>query len=262
MSKSALNTLSERWSKSGIENGDSVLLHSDIRRLLFDLKSNGIKLDLKLIIDSFLNCIGENGTLLIPLFNFGFANGETFDINSTPSKMGILSEYFRRNYNIIRTGHPMYSFGVVGSKKNKFLDLDNYSGYGKDSPFGILRDIKGKIAILDLDDQHSMTFYHYIEEINNVKYRYFKKFSGNYIDKNQKKIKKTYCLFVRKINQGVKTFVNPAGELLWKEGLYNGDKPYVNTGLRTIKSNDLFEFISDIIKSGRAENILYKIILN
>ena len=65
-----------------------------------------------------------------------------------------------------------------------------------------------------------------------------------------------------KKHQGVKTFVNPAGELLWKEGLYNGDKPYVNTGLRTIKSNDLFEFISDIIKSGRAENILYKINLN
>ena len=57
-----------------------------------------------------------------------------------------------------------------------------------------------------------MTFYHYIEEINNVKYRYFKKFSGNYIDKNQQKIK-TYSLFVRKIDQGVKTFVNPAGEL-------------------------------------------------
>ncbi len=258
MSISMLNRLSDRWSSSGIERGDTILLHSDIRRLLYDFKSNGIKLDLKLIIDSFLNCIGKKGTLIIPLFNFGFTKGETFDINSTPSKMGVLTEFFRKNYNIIRTGHPIYSFGVVGSKNNKFLDLDNYSGYGEDSPFGVLKDVKGKIAILDLDDQHSMTFYHYIEEINNVKYRYFKKFSGNYIDKNQQKIKKTYSLFVRKIDQGVKTFVNPAGELLWKEGLYKGDKPRVNTGLRTIKSNELFEFISDIIKSGRAENILYK----
>ena len=132
----------------------------------------------------------KKGTLIIPLFNFGFTKGETFDINSTPSKMGVLTEFFRKNYNIIRTGHPIYSFGVVGSKNNKFLDLDNYSGYGEDSPFGVLKDVKGKIAILDLDDQHSMTFYHYIEEINNVKYRYFKKFSGNYIDKNQQKIKK------------------------------------------------------------------------
>ena len=31
-----------------------------------------------------------------------------------------------------------------------------------------------------------MTFYHHVEEINNVDYRYFKKFSGNYIDKKFK----------------------------------------------------------------------------
>ena len=148
-----LNRLSDRWSSSGIERGDTILLHSDIRRLLYDFKSNGIKLDLKLIIDSFLNCIGKKGTLIIPLFNFGFTKGETFDINSTPSKMGVLTEFFRKNYNIIRTGHPIYSFGVVGSKNNKFLDLDNYSGYGEDSPFGVLKDVKGK-KILDLDDQH------------------------------------------------------------------------------------------------------------
>ena len=35
-------------------------------------------------------------------FDFGFANGETFDINSTPSKMGILTEFFRKNFKIIR----------------------------------------------------------------------------------------------------------------------------------------------------------------
>lgn len=253
-----LNRLSERWNSSGIEKGDTILLHSNISRLLFEFKSKGIKLDLKMIINSFLNCIGKNGTLLIPLFNFGFANGEDFDINSTPSKMGILTEFFRKNYNITRTGHPIYSFGVVGSKHNEFLNLDNYSGYAEDSPFGVLKNLNGKIAILDLDDQNSMTFYHHIEEINNVKYRYFKEFSGNYIDKNQKKNIKTYSLFVRKIDQGIKTHVNPAGELLWKEGLYKGDKPCVNSGLRTIKSKELFEFISAIIKSNRAENILYK----
>ena len=257
MNKSELNKLSDRWSCSGIEKGDTVLLHSNIRRLLFDLKSKGIKPDIKLIIDSFLDSIGTNGTLLIPLFNFDFTIGETFDINSTPSKMGILTEFFKKNYNIIRTGHPIYSFGVIGCEDKKFLNVNNYSGYGSDSPFGILKDLNGKIAILDLDDQHSMTFYHYIEEINNVNYRYFKKFSGDYIDRNHIKDKKTYCLFVRDIEKGVKTHVNPAGELLWKEGLYKGDKPNVNYGLRTIKSTELFEFISNIIKSGNAENILY-----
>jgi aminoglycoside 3-N-acetyltransferase len=258
MNKSILNRLSERWNHSGIERGDIVLLHSDIRRMLFDLKSDGLKLDIKLIIDSFIDCIGPNGTLIMPLFNFGFANGETFDINSTPSKMGILTEFFRKNFKIIRTGHPIYSFGVIGKEYQSFLNLDNYSGYANDSPFGLLKRLNGKIAILDLEDQNSMTFYHHVEEINNVDYRYFKKFSGNYIDKKFNNKKKTYCLFVRNLELGIKTYVNPAGELLWKEGLYKGDKPFINSGLRTIKCNELFDFISQIIKSGNAENILYR----
>ena len=87
MNKSILNKLSEKWSNAGINKGDIVLLHSDIKRLLFDLKSDGIKLNIKLIIDSFLDSIGLDGTLIMPLFNFGFTKGETFNINSTPSKM-------------------------------------------------------------------------------------------------------------------------------------------------------------------------------
>ena len=109
-----------------------------------------------------------------------------------------------------------------------------------------------------LDDLHSMTFYHHVEEINMVDYRYFKKFSGNYIDKNQVQKNKTYALYVRKLELGVKTHVNPAGELLWKEGLYCGDKPLIKSGLRTIESQKLFNFVTEIIKSGKAKNILYK----
>ena len=259
MNNLVVNELSEKWQKSGINKGDVILLHSNIRRLLLDFKSRGIKLDINLIIESFLDSVGPGGTLLLPLFNFSFTKGETFNINSTPSKMGVLTEYFRKNFNIIRTGHPIYSFAAYGKKTNYFLDLDNYSGHSEESPFGILKKLNGKIAILDLDDQHSMTFYHHVEEINRVSYRYFKKFSGNYIDRKQVQKNKTYALYVRKLEMGVKTHVNPAGELLWKEGLYKGDRPLNKSGLRTIESRKLFNFVSKIIKSGKAKNILYKV---
>ena len=258
MNKSILNKLSERWSNAGINKGDIVLLHSDIKRLLLDLKSDGIKLDIKIIIDSFLDSIGLDGTLIMPLFNFGFTKGETFNINSTPSKMGILTEFFRKNFKILRTGHPIYSFAVIGKEYKKFSNVDNYSGYAENSPFGILKKLNGKIAILDLEDQNAMTFYHHVEEVHKVEYRYFKKFTGNYVDKKLNEKSKTYSLFVRNLELGITTHVNPAGELLWKEGLYKGDKPFVKSGLRTIKSNQLFNFISHIIKTGKAENILYK----
>ena len=259
MNNLVINELSEKWEKSGINKGDVVLLHSNIKRLLLDFKSRGIKLDIELIIKSFLDSVGSEGTLILPLFNFSFTKGETFNINSTPSKMGALTEYFRKNFNIVRTGHPIYSFAVYGKKISNFLNLDNYSGHSEESPFGILKKLNGKIAVLDLEDQDSMTFYHHVEEVNQVNYRYFKKFKGNYVDKNQISKSKTYALYVRKLELGIKTHVNPAGELLWEEGLYKGHKPLFKSGLRTIESQKLFNFVSEIIKSGKAKNTLYKV---
>ena len=57
---------------------------------------------------------------------------------------------------------------------------------------------------------------------------------------------------------GVETFVNPAGEMLWREGLYCGSKPNVNSGLRTVETQKMFNFVSNIINSGKAENILFR----
>ena len=259
MTKFFLDELTNRWLKSGIVEGDTILLHSNIKRLLLEFKEKKMEPNLDIIIKSFLNSIGKDGTLIMPLFNFGFTRGDTFDINSTVSRMGILTEFFRVNYNIIRTGHPIYSFAVYGKNSKHFQNIDNYSGYSEDSPFGILKRLDGKIAVLDLDDQHSMTFYHHIEEINKVEWRYFKLFKGMYIDKNFIQSEKEYSLFVRKIDLGITTHVNPAGELLWKEGLYKGDKPLKRSGLRTINSKNLFDYISEIIISGKAENILYKV---
>ena len=67
---SVQNELSERWMRSGLASGDVFLLHSDIRRLLTEFKKKKIKLDTSIIINSFLDLIGENGTMLMPLFNF------------------------------------------------------------------------------------------------------------------------------------------------------------------------------------------------
>jgi aminoglycoside 3-N-acetyltransferase len=259
MKSSFKNDLSLRWEKSGVKNGDTILLHLDASRLLREFKSKKVKIDLGVIIDSFLDLLGMNGTLIMPCFNFDFANGLLFDINKTKSKMGILTEYFRNNYDIIRTGHPIYSFSVFGFYKYKFKNINNYSGYGEDSPFGILRKLCGKIAVLDLDDQHSMTFYHHIEEVNKVEWRYHKVFEGQYIDiKNEKSIKK-YSLFVRRTDKGIQTNVNPAGQLMWKEGLYIGDLPKIGSGLRTVNAQDMFNFITNIIKKNTAKNILYRV---
>ncbi|MDE2447055.1 MAG: AAC(3) family N-acetyltransferase, partial [Alphaproteobacteria bacterium] len=154
-----IEELKRRWLGAGVEPGDTILVHSNIKRTLVELRSAGHSASPDDILQSFLDLIGKKGTLLLPLFNFDFASGVPFDIRNTPSHMGAMTEAGRLRKEAVRTGHPIYSFAVIGDKSKDFENVDNESGYSDESPFGILRKMNGKIASLDLDDQNSMTFY-------------------------------------------------------------------------------------------------------
>jgi aminoglycoside 3-N-acetyltransferase len=253
------NVLSGYWDHSGLEEGDTVLIHSSMRRTLRHLISLGSKPEPGLIVDSLLEQIGNSGTLLFPLFNFEFPDTKYFSINHTPSQMGVLTEFVRKNYSGVRTGHPIYSFYAIGANAPEFSGIDNKSGYGIDSPFARLRQLAGKIGIVDLDDQNSMTSYHHVEEMLSVDYRYFKDFSGEYVNSSSESSEKTYSLFVRDINRGVTTDVNRMGEILWNEGLYKGFREGIGNGLRTIDAQALFDRTSIEILEGRALETLYSI---
>ena len=95
--------------------------------------------------------------------------------------------------------------------------------------------------------------------MNNVDYRYHKDFEGVYVDESGMSSNRTYSIFVRDLERNIKTDVNPGGELLWKDGLYKGDRPYVNSGLRTIEANKMFKFLSKIIKEGSSLGNFYYI---
>lgn len=251
--------LKQRWTNSGIEAGDTLLVHSNIKRTLIEARRAGISISPNEILDSFLDVLGSKGTLFLPLFNFDFANGTPFNIRTTPSQMGALTEAGRLHKDAVRTGHPIYSFAIIGHKSKYFENLDNESGYSEDSPFGILKRLNGKIGSIDLEDQNSMTFYHHVEEVKKVDYRYFKNFVGKYTDCQGNTSEKSYKLFVRNIDQGILTDVNPAGELMWKNGLYKGHRPRVESGMRIIKSKEMFDFVSNIIDNKKALGMLYSI---
>ena len=250
--------LANGWKSSGVAEGDILLVHSDIKRTLVNARRQGVKLSPEDILESFLLALGPKGTLLLPLFNFDFPKTKTFDVRYTPSQMGALTEVARVREDVVRTGHPIYSFAVLGDLKEQFSEINNISGYGKDSPFGVLHKLDGKIASLDLEDQNSMTFYHYVEESLSVGYRYFKDFKGQYTNKDGVETERTYKLFVRDIENNVFTHVNPAGELIWERELYKGFRPKENLGLRTVQAKEMYDFVSYLITSGKAEGTLFK----
>jgi len=257
MTMNTVDFLCSQWRLSNLESGDTILIHSSLRHISKYLYKNGYKLKIEDLFTSFQKAVGSNGTLLFPLFNFEFSKTKTFDIKNTKSHMGSLSEFARKFPNSIRTGHPIYSFAVIGKNSHYFKDLDNVSGYGSDSPFALLKDLDGKIGILGLQDQNSMTFYHYVEESLKVDYRYFKEFTGDYINEQGIKKNKTYKLFVRDIERGVKTRVNPMGDLLWSKGIYKGFKYNEPNFFRTIRARELFLETANIINNNLALDYLY-----
>jgi aminoglycoside 3-N-acetyltransferase len=260
MDTKILDALMHNWNRSGLQPGDLVLVHSSLKRLLIKLKDEfGIIVSPQLIYDSLIMTIGKNGTLILPLYNFDFPNTKYFNFNDTPSQMGALTEFGRKQENVVRTGHPIYSFSVIGKLSNEFEGIDNKSGYGADSPFAKIKELNGKIAVIGLSDQNSMTSYHFVEEQNLVDYRYFKDFTGRYIDKNNEEYVKTYSLYVRDLEKGVNTDVDRMMDYLWKIGAYKGDKPDEGYGMRTIEFNNLYNETDKIIKDGKAINFLYSV---
>jgi aminoglycoside 3-N-acetyltransferase len=201
--------------------------------------------------------VGKSGTLLFPAFNFDFTEGASFDILNTPSQMGALSEAARVHSKSIRTGHPIYSFSVIGALAPLFKEVNNFSGYGDDSPFSILLKNKGKIASIDLSDDKCMTFYHFVEEMEGVPYRYNKIFTGKYIDENGVSKIRSYQLFVRDVDNGVNTDVAPMEDYLWDSGIYKGFRPGHGNGLRVVETTELFSATKKIIRERKACGMLY-----
>jgi aminoglycoside 3-N-acetyltransferase len=259
MNAEVVESLAQDWRGAGIRQGDVVLVHSSLRRTVKRCVGSEKSEVAAEVLASFQRAVGSGGTLLFPLFNFQFTEGVAFDMRTTPSQMGVLTETARETAGAIRTGHPIYSFAVIGARAAEFAGIDNFSGYGADSPFGKLRALGGRIAVLDLPDQHSMTYYHHVEEMRGVPYRFHKTFAGDYTDLSGVQSRREYGLFVRDIEKGVKTDVDPMGELLWEQSLYSGDRPGQGSGLRVIDADPMFRAVQRVIDDGRAEGLLYRV---
>jgi aminoglycoside 3-N-acetyltransferase len=259
--------LSKIWHKSGIKFGDTVLLHSDVKNILmyynyFSQPSDSKKeviLNTEEILNSFFLALGIDGTLIIPLFNFEFCNGKPFDINESPSQMGALTEAARKRKGYVRTLNPVYSFAVFGKNKNYFKSIKLKTALGSDSVFSRLRELNGKIAVLGLNDKDCMTFYHHIEEMHQVDYRIYKGFTGLYTDQKKTTKDLTIKLFVRDIDKGVESLLDPVADLMWRNGLYSGEKYNEGKGLRVISANKMYTFVSNLIDQNKAQGLLYEI---
>ena len=191
-----------------IMRGDKILVNSSVVKLMIELKKNNKIFDANLIIDLLINKIGPNGTLMFPTFNWDYCKGEDFHYYKTQSRTGSLSNFALQRKDFKRTKNPIYSFAVTGKDKDYICNLNHNSCFDLNSPFGYLIKNHGKNLFIGIDYKEGFTFDHVAEEAVGVNYRYFKNFSGFYVDKFQKRKNVNYKMYVRNLSLNVVTAID------------------------------------------------------
>jgi aminoglycoside 3-N-acetyltransferase len=157
--------ITDALKKAGIKTGDAVMVHSALSKIGY--VENGANA----LIDALLNVVGTDGTLIMPAFpavgyNYDYLKSDpVFDLNHTPSKMGIVTETFRKRSGAVRSLHPTDSVSAFG-KQAEYLVKDHFgklTPYNQFSPFYRLSELNGKILMIGVK-LDSLTNLHTLED--------------------------------------------------------------------------------------------------
>ena len=244
--------LVEGFRELGVEEGDTLLVHSSYKS--FGEVEGGPQLVIRAL-EAVLGT-DKDGTLIMPTFNFDFNKGQPWDVRTTPSKMGVLTEMVRTDPRAKRVFHPFYSFAILGKHAETLGSLRYKSAYERDSVFGKLRDLNGKIMVIGLSYTNSMTFFHHIEQMEGVDYRFLKQFTGEVTDENGNTYADTFEMLVRDIDKGVITEVDPMGALMEQAGVIKSAK-IGEADVKLMKANEVYEFTAREMR--RDPHLLYYI---
>jgi len=151
--------------KLGVQPGSVLLVHSSFDNFTgFEGKATDVNLTL-------FESVTPTGTILMPTLPFSgtaidyVSSGVLFDARKTPSRMGLLTELFRRQPGTLRSAHPTHSVAACGRLAEELI-ADHHRAKtpcGKGTPYGRLLDTGGNILFMGTDIG-VMTFFHYVEE--------------------------------------------------------------------------------------------------
>jgi len=197
----------------GVEASDTLFVHSDLRCAL---RVAGAAVDEKVdtVLDALVDAVGD-GVLGMPTFTYSFCRGEKFDLDASPSTVGLLTERFRQRPGVRRTADPLFSAALLGPIPDAWRDLfepGDTDAFGDRSVFAFLREQRAKLAFLGASFEYC-TYVHHVEQRLGVPYRYFKDFRGEVAGRAV-----TARYFVRRLDQDVETRLSPLGDSLLARG--------------------------------------------
>lgn len=207
--------LIDEFQALGMQKGDTIFVHSAYSTL--GRSPGGVEGGPQTVINALLELLGPEGTLIMPTFNYGFLRGTPWDIRTTPSQMGVLTELVRQDPRALRSFHAIYSVAAIGRHAAEAAAHQSTDCFGETTIFTKLREWRAKILVLGLPFSKSFTFLHHCEQAAGVDYRYLKEFKGTTIDLQGRPHEMTYTMFVRDVERGVVLDFEPIGAILDRE---------------------------------------------
>lgn len=193
------------FAASGLKAGDTVCVQSSLKGFGFG------EVTAEQVIEGLKEVTGPEGTIIMPAYNFhSWTEHHVFDIATTPSEVGTLSEVFRSHTGVGRTKHPIHSLSVYGSLRDELCAIDAINSFGDDSVFAILN--RKNILYLTAGTGLAMPFLpcHYTEFVVGVGYRQEKLFTGMYTDEHGVSMEKRYGFDVKK--EEFRSMISPVYE--------------------------------------------------
>jgi len=172
-----LETITSPLAKLGLKAGDVVLVHSDLRRLgpareLVKLPNCGADL----VIDAFLETVGPEGLVVFPVFTRSFEegqpgpSGDVYDPGSTRSRVGSITDIFRRREAAVRSLQPTHPVAAIGSRAEEFCDAPaDQSTFDRRGPWGKMHDWDGYVCWFGTDNRTNTTV-HAVEDWMDMPY--------------------------------------------------------------------------------------------
>lgn len=150
--------------EAGLASGDAVFVQT--RMSAFGIIEGGPRT----VIEAFEEVLGPDGLIAMPAFPLDrpaldyLRDDPVFDLRSTPSRMGVISERFRTSPGALRSLHPTHSVSARGPGAEKLVAGHELAEtpFGAGSPFTKLID-RGAHQVFFGSGVGALTMYHAFE---------------------------------------------------------------------------------------------------
>ena len=162
--------LVEGFKPLSIPEGATVLVHSSMKSFGYHIEGGA-----KTIIDAIWKVCGDKGNIVMPTLTFPSIDEERpyFDVKTTPSSSGAVTEVFRQLPETKRSVHVVSSAAAMGERAEYITEYHHDTPCGPASPYQKVIEMDGYVLFIGAKFG-SNTLFHVAEEYVNPSYMCYK----------------------------------------------------------------------------------------